>query len=43
MLISEDKIVIIIKDDIPNWAILRKDKNRISNIVPLYDILNEYY
>ena len=44
MLISEDKIVNIIKDDIPNWVILRKKiRPGLVNIVPLYDNLNEYY
>ena len=44
MLISEDKIVNIIKDDIPNWVVLRnKIRPGLVNIVPLYDNLNEYY
>lgn len=44
MLISEDKIVNIIKDDIPNWVVLRnKIRPGLVNIVPLYDYLNEYY
>ena len=44
MLISEDKIVNIIKDDILNWVILRKKiRPGLVNIVPLYDNLNEYY
>ena len=44
MLISEDKIVNIIKDDIPNWVILRKKiRPGLVNILPLYDNLNEYY
>lgn len=44
MLISEDKIVNIIKDDIPNWVILRKKiRPGLVNIVPLYDYLTEYY
>lgn len=44
MLISEDKIVNILKDDIPNLVILReKIKPKLVNIVPLYDNLTEYY
>lgn len=44
MLISEDKIVNIIKDAMPNWVILRKKiRPGLVNIVPLYDNLNEYY
>ena len=44
MLISEDKIVNIIKDAMPNWVVLRnKIKPELVNIVPLYDNLNEYY
>ena len=44
MLISEDKIVNILKDDIPNLVILReKIKQKLVNIVPLYDNLTEYY
>ena len=44
MLISEDKIVNIIKDDIPNWVVLRKKiRPGLVNILPLYDNLNEYY
>lgn len=40
----EDKIVNIIKDDIPNWVVLRnKIRPGLVNIVPLYDYLNEYY
>lgn len=44
MLISEDKIVNIIKDAMPNWVVLRKKiRPGLVNIVPLYDNLNEYY
>lgn len=44
MLISEDKIVNIIKDAMPNWVVLRnKIKPGLVNIVPLYDYLTEYY
>ena len=44
ILISEDKIVNILKDDIPNLVILReKIKQKLVNIVPLYDNLTEYY
>ena len=44
LLIYEDKIVNIIKDDIPNWIILReKIKPQLVNVVPLYDNLIEYY
>ena len=44
MLISEDKIVNILKDDIPNLVILReKIKPKLVYIVPLYDNLTEYY
>ena len=44
ILISEDKIVNILKDDIPNLVILReKIKPKLVNIVPLYDNLTEYY
>lgn len=44
LLISENKIINILKDDMPNWVILReKIKPRLVNIVPLYDNLNEYY
>ena len=44
ILISEDKIVNILKDDIPNFVILReKIKPKLINIVPLYDNLTEYY
>lgn len=44
ILISEDKIVNILKDDIPNLVILReKIKPKLINIVPLYDNLTEYY
>ena len=44
MLISEDKIVNILKEDIPNLVILReKIKPKLVNIVPLYDNLTKYY
>lgn len=44
LLIYEDKIVNIIKDDIPNWVILRENiKPKLVNIIPLYDNLTEYY